>query len=250
MATAPDQSTLARKWKFLINTGTVAVPVWTTVKGLAELKFQQFEPTLKDDNVYEDSGYTSKTKTALSWSAEAKLVRRRSPSDVTSYDTGQERLKAQAALFGPAGVAHVRIYDRDGSAEAYEGFGEIGWKNEGGSMDDLERVTVSLDGKGALTVITNPEAVPVPAPTVTAVTPTALATAGGQTVKITGTNFVAVTGAGGVKFGVTNAAAYFVQDSTTIYATSPAKTAATYDITVVSATGTSATSAADQVTYS
>ena len=89
----------------------------------------------------------------------------------------------------------------------------------------------------------------VAAPTVTSISPTAGPTGGGTTVIITGTNLLATTGAGGVKFGATNATSYTINSSTQITATSPAGSAGTVDVTVTTPGGTSATSAADQFTY-
>ncbi len=88
----------------------------------------------------------------------------------------------------------------------------------------------------------------VSAPTVTAVSPIAGPTAGGTTVTITGTGFAAAPGTGAVKFGATNAN-YTINSNTQITATSPANAAGTYDVTVATPGGTSATSAADQFTY-
>ena len=89
----------------------------------------------------------------------------------------------------------------------------------------------------------------VAAPTVTGVSPSAGPTAGGTMVIITGTNLSSTTGAGGVKFGAVNATTYAVNSNTQITATSPANSAGTYDVTVTTPGGTSATSAADQYTY-
>jgi large repetitive protein len=88
----------------------------------------------------------------------------------------------------------------------------------------------------------------VAAPTVTSVSPTAGPTSGGTTVTITGTGFAAAPGTGAVKFGAANAT-YTINSNTQITATSPANSAGTYDITVATPGGTSATSAADQFTY-
>ncbi|KSV75556.1 hypothetical protein N185_17090 [Sinorhizobium sp. GW3] len=88
----------------------------------------------------------------------------------------------------------------------------------------------------------------VAAPTVTSVSPTAGPTAGGMAVVITGTGFAAANPTGAVKFGATNAT-YTINSNTQITATSPANSAGTYDVTVTTPGGTSATSAADQYTY-
>ena len=70
-----------------------------------------------------------------------------------------------------------------------------------------------------------------------------------DTVTITGTGFLSVTGASGVQFGGVNAISYTVVSDTSITATSPSASAGVVDITVINATGTSATSSADQFTY-
>ncbi|PSJ57100.1 hypothetical protein C7I85_22975 [Mesorhizobium soli] len=83
------------------------------------------------------------------------------------------------------------------------------------------------------------------APVVTSISPQAGPAEGGTSVIITGTNFTSATT---VKFGTTNAAGYAFNSSTQITATAPAGTG-TIDVTVTTAGGTSATSAADQFTY-
>jgi hypothetical protein len=88
----------------------------------------------------------------------------------------------------------------------------------------------------------------VAAPTVTSISPTAGPTGGGTTVIITGTGFSAAPGTGAVRFGATTAT-YTINSNTQITATAPAAAAGTYDVTVTTVGGTSATSAADQFTY-
>ncbi|MBN9221586.1 MAG: Ig-like domain repeat protein [Mesorhizobium sp.] len=85
-------------------------------------------------------------------------------------------------------------------------------------------------------------------PTVTAISPTSGPTAGGTSVTITGSGFLAAPPAGAVTFGG-NAATYTIVTDTQITATSPAGTAGTVDVIVTTPGGTSATSAADQFTY-
>src|SRR5208337_2227493 len=85
-----------------------------------------------------------------------------------------------------------------------------------------------------------------PGPAVTAVTPNNGPTTGGTTVTITGTN---LTGATAVTFGVTAAASFTVNSATSITAVSPAEAAGTVDVTVTTAGGTSAKTAADQFTF-
>ncbi|WP_159845760.1 putative Ig domain-containing protein [Brevundimonas sp. G8] len=84
-----------------------------------------------------------------------------------------------------------------------------------------------------------------PAPTVTAISPTSGPAGGGTTVILTGTNF---TGATAVTFGATSATGFTVNSATQITATAPANTG-TVNIRVTAAGGTSAVAAANQYTY-
>lgn len=87
-------------------------------------------------------------------------------------------------------------------------------------------------------------------PTVTGVTPSsALDSAGGTTVTITGTNFNNGN-LTAVKFGPVNAASFVIVNGTTATAVTPAKAGTnTVDVTVTNPSGTSVTSSADLVTY-
>ena len=83
------------------------------------------------------------------------------------------------------------------------------------------------------------------APTVTGISPTSGPAAGGTLVTITGTGF---TGATAVDFGTNPATGLTVVNDTTITADSPAGTGVV-NVTVMTPAGTSATSSADEFTY-
>ncbi|HEY1530501.1 MAG TPA: IPT/TIG domain-containing protein [Galbitalea sp.] len=85
----------------------------------------------------------------------------------------------------------------------------------------------------------------VAAPSVTNVTPSRGAVAGGTSVTITGTGF---TGASDVGFGGT-AASFTVNSDTSITAVAPASSSGAVDITVTTVGGVSGTSAADRFTF-
>jgi hypothetical protein len=86
------------------------------------------------------------------------------------------------------------------------------------------------------------------APAVTALTPAAGSTLGGDAVTLTGTNF---SGASAVSFGGTDAPDFEVLDDNTIFVVSPAVTAAgTVDVTVTTPSGTSSAVSADHFAYS
>ena len=86
----------------------------------------------------------------------------------------------------------------------------------------------------------------VTAPAVSAVSPNEGPTAGGTSVRITGTGF---TGATAVDFGGTPAASFVLDSPTEITATSPPGSSGTVDVEVTTVGGTSPTSLADQFTY-
>jgi hypothetical protein len=86
----------------------------------------------------------------------------------------------------------------------------------------------------------------VPVPRLTGISTTSGPTSGGTSITITGTGFTGVTA---VSFGSTAAASFTISSGTSITAVSPAVPAGTVDVTVTSAGGTSATSAADQFSF-
>jgi hypothetical protein len=86
-----------------------------------------------------------------------------------------------------------------------------------------------------------------PAASVTGVSPTSGPLTGGTSVTISGSGF---TGATAFDFGSTPAPAFTVNSDTSITATSPAATSVgPVDVTVTTPAGTTATSSADQFTY-
>ena len=85
------------------------------------------------------------------------------------------------------------------------------------------------------------------APTVTALSTSSGSGAGGDVILIAGTNLLDTTG---VSFGGVPAASFVINSPTQITAVTPAEASGTQDVTVTTAAGTSATSSADQFTYS
>ena len=118
----------------------------------------------------------------------------------------------------------------------------------GGASDGYEPGNGNSREIGAAWVFAAGEAPPT-APTVTKVEPNEGWGEGFTTVEITGTNF---TGATAVRFGSSNARSFTVNSPTSITAVSPERgyrEGSTVNVTVTTPAGTSATSAADQFTY-
>ena len=88
------------------------------------------------------------------------------------------------------------------------------------------------------------------APAVTNLSPATGTSAGGTSVIITGSAFLGLTGAGGVKFGATNATSYTVNSDTQITAIAPAHAVGSVDVLITHSTnGPSGNTAADDYLY-
>jgi hypothetical protein len=161
--TLPLVSTAQGKYRLDVNTGTVGAPVWTQVRGIVEFTPPNPDPVLQDDSDYDaagpggSGGWKSQTKTALQHATTAK-VKRGFTAGTSSYDPGQEFLRAASMSLDPATrVVQCRYYERIiGGPEAYSFFAEVTFKNDGGPMDATATATITLSGVGALTPIANP----------------------------------------------------------------------------------------------
>lgn len=147
-------STLARDVRVDVNTGTAAVPAWTQVRGITDLK-PKVDSTMKEDSDYDSDGWKSETKTAMGWSLELKVARKKGLTSGT-FDAGQEALRLAADEFGADGIVEVRWYDRNGGPAAYSGFASVSWTDEGGKWDDLAESTATLSGQGKRNKIATP----------------------------------------------------------------------------------------------
>jgi outer membrane protein assembly factor BamB len=116
-----------------------------------------------------------------------------------------------------------------------------------GNLGASDVTVATLSGVSATNVADRFTYVVPPMPTVTGVSPTSGPSTGGTVVSITGTGFNGTTA---VNFGPNNpSATYTVNSPTSITATDPPSPIGTADVTVVTPGGTSATSPADQYTY-
>lgn len=153
-------STLVRKWKLDVNTGTSAAPVWTRVMGIGDFK-PNLSLTMQDDSDFDSGGDKSSTATAREWGCEFKVARKVLSTDATAYDVGQEKLRLAAAQLGAANTVEIRFYEYIDAAggpqvEAYQGKCAVDWSPDGGNMEALETVSVKLMGQGKRTPITHP----------------------------------------------------------------------------------------------
>lgn len=151
-------ATLNRKWRLEVNTGTTASPTWTRVYGMTEFQ-PTLEPTLQDDADFDSDGYRSQAVTAQAWGCTLKVSRKTVDGAPTTYDPGQEELRAAAAEMGVANSREIRFYEMEPGGpriEAYQGKVAVSWSPDGGAMDALDLVSVTLTGQGKRDAITHP----------------------------------------------------------------------------------------------
>lgn len=114
-----------------------------------------------------------------------------------------------------------------------------------GYFVEYGNLSVGDDGSGSTTTFATANGSLGASPTVTSISPTSGLAAGGTSVTITGNYLSSATS---VKFG-SSSATITANTATSITATSPAHSAGTVDIAVTTTYGASATSSADQFTY-
>lgn len=250
MATTPtDRETLlARRLRVDIDTATFPASNYQELIGKRELN-PIIAPRTEDDENYEDEGWARDATTGGNWRLELKLSHSTNADGVT-INAVQAFLRAKhlAAITGPVADAEfgVRFYDKDGLTSGYEFEGRAyvkDWTRDGNAAANLEVVNVVIQGQGAITPITNPNANMTPV--VTGLSPATGAAAGGELINIYGTHF---TGATDVDFA-SDAADFTVVSDSHIVAVAPAHTAGTVQVKVTTAAGASANVAADDYVY-
>jgi hypothetical protein len=140
-------------------TGTGAA-TWIGIFGVTEFQDAN-EPTLQDDSDFESNGFKSQAVTALAASVSLKVKRSTTAADRTKYDPGQEILRKAGNKVGVDNRVHIRYYEMEPNGprvEAYEMFATVTWSPDGGGMDALSTVSVTLTGQGERKAITHPAA--------------------------------------------------------------------------------------------
>lgn len=241
-----SKTMLARRYRWEVNLGSVAVPDWRPVPGVTEFK-PPVTPITQADFDYDSDGWKGYTKTAQEWAIEAK-VSHKEDDNGNEIDPVHAFMRAASRNLGGDEVVHMRWYDRRGNSDAQEAHGIITWAEEGGDAEQLDAVSVTVAPSAvdpALTPIDNPVAT-TPGPVVSALSTNQGPAAGRTLVIITGAY---LTGATSVKFGAEAAEDFEVVSGTKIAATSPDGAAGIVDVTVTTPNGTSANTAADNFTY-
>jgi len=152
-------TTLNRKWRVDINTGVPETPVWSPLRGIAELTPSR-NYTTQNTSDFDSEGHQSEEVTALGWGLEVKVNRKTDADDPATYDVAQEAVRAAADGMGLTNRLDIRYYEDNGptgpKAEAYRGNVSAQWSDDGGDMTATSSVTVTLMGQGRRVPITHP----------------------------------------------------------------------------------------------
>ena len=148
-------------------------------------------------------------------------------------------LEAQRVTAIAAGGNHSLALTEDGTVTGW-GANAYGQTTVPASLEAKRVTAIAAGGSHSLAIVAPAS------PTVTAISPAAGRTAGGQNVTITGTG---LTGTTSVDFGSAPAAAYTVVSDTEITATTPAHDVGDVDVTATTPAGTSTTTPGSQFSY-
>ncbi len=216
---------LARRFIIEVAPWAATTPtIWTGLAGVNDFDYE-LAATTEDTTDFDTDGYTSKEKTAQGWTNTIKVFRRVTNDGngkPTIFDPGAEIVRTAHDKFQTDARVWTRWYDKNGAPEAYEGLALVQWKLTKTGVTNVQEVTITLDGDGARTEISNPLAV-VAVPEIVSATPSGQGT--DKAVLIKGAGF---TGATAVTFGGTAAASFSVDNDgeiTAILATGAAGSA-------------------------
>lgn len=223
---------LARRFKVDVSTDGVS---WLPLKGITDLNATE-KPTTQSTADYDNDGFDSFEKTLTAWSVVAKMDRQ-----VTAgvFDPGQELLRATKYQFQDEARAYVRWYDRNNAPEAYSGRALVSYVQSKTAVADVEEITVTFDGDGIVTSITNPVTNANNPVVSSARTQSGAAAATGDLIQIQGAYFTGTVVSTGVKIGAVSATTWNVVSDSLIVAEVPTGSAGSAPITVTNANGTS-----------
>ena len=241
----PAGSTLGLSYEYGLdlNLGTTEAPVWQPVRRISD-----FQPTptpkTQDAQTYDDFG--ADNADVIGWNTNLSfnvLVNRSSSTGLYVPEVEALLARTRPEAKGEAAVIEARWYHKPESGtpnptEAGQGFFTVATSRANTGADGaVERLSVTLTGKGSARTIENPfTGWGDSAPTVSSATPPGAGE--DDLVTIIGQHFNGTTA---VKFGAANATSFTVVSDATIVATMPAGSAGSAAIAVPNATGTSPT---------
>ncbi|TIH33678.1 phage tail tube protein [Subtercola vilae] len=221
---------LARRFRVDISTDNTT---WVKYGGITDFASTE-NPTTQAADTYDTNGFNGFEKTMTGWQNVVKALMPTTagiPSDPGQLLADQTRFQ-----FGSLARLYTRWYDRNGGLDAWTGIALVDWNQSKTGVADIDEVTVTFKGDGALTRISNPFNAPV-VPVVTSASPSGAA-AGAQ-VTIGGSGFLTTMATTGVKFGGVNASSWVIISDSVLVAIMPTGSAGSAPVTVTNGIGTS-----------
>jgi len=241
----PAGSTLGHSYEYgvRVNIGTTETPTWQDVRRISDVQ-PAITPITEDAATYDDFGSPNADKTGENWTLTfSALVNRVSSTGALPAEIAAILARTKPSAKGSAAELEVQYFHKPESGtpdpdDAYQGTATVGIQRANTGNSGVEKITVTLTGKGPRAEITNPfSGWGAAIPTITAITP-ASAVAGDQ-VQITGSGFSGATDVDFDTEGTPTAADFFVVGDATIIAIVPAGSAGDVGVSVTNATGES-----------
>lgn len=209
--------------------------VWATVRRVKSLDLPPVSPEFADASSFENDGYSSQEIVASSWMATIGVW---AGVDGAGAPLTEHEFIRLASFYpfansGNGSRLHFRFFDKNGGVEAFDGYAYTSWKYDGGDWKGLAGATITAQGDGALTVISNPVAGS-QIPVIATALPTGKST--GDLLKIYGNLF---TGATAITIDGANVLKFTVDSDNVITALIPAAVAGAANIVVTTPAGAS-----------
>lgn len=138
---------LARYFVIEINTGTIAVPTWTTIGGITSFGFDStknnVDTTDFDSDGEQEHQVASRSK---SFTVDGLYEEDSSNGD---RDPGQEAVEAASELFGDSALVQFKLTTPGGTTKTF--LGSVNIKTIGGGNDDSTSWGFDVDISGSIT---------------------------------------------------------------------------------------------------
>jgi hypothetical protein len=225
-------NSLARRFRVDVSSDNAT---WVKLGAIQDFATSENATTQAADT-YDTNGFAAFEKTMTGWKLVVKFFR---PTTANlPSDPGQAIIEAARFQFGTSARVYVRWYDKNGYSNGnYSGYALVEWQQSKTAVTDIEEVTVTFTGDGALTSIVNPYASPA-VPVITSVTPSAQTVT--NLISISGSGFIGTVPTSGVTVGGVNSTGWTVVSDNLIVAKIPTGSAGSAPIIVTNAVGASA----------
>lgn len=150
----------AANWAVQVNTTPDGeTPTWEFWRGISKFDPSQ-DPTMQDDTDIDSDGFKSQqvTATSLDVAVEGLFKGVRGVGGVTPLNPGCAYVRSLRLEVGIANELHMRFWRTDDmDALGWEHHFAVGWKDVGGTNEELQKFTADLKGRGKPLAIAKPQ---------------------------------------------------------------------------------------------